>query len=62
MSKDIRQGFTDLIAYYGSSVYNTEQMAILLEELIVQANELGIDTMTPDEKEKLLQMWENRGH
>lgn len=60
LSEDIRQGFTDLIAYYGSSVYDTKAMSILLEELIVQANELGIDTMTPDEKEKLLQMWEER--
>lgn len=61
LSKDIRQGYTDVVAYYGSSVYDTKAMTVLLEEIIVQANELGIDTMTPEEKIQLLDRWEEKG-
>lgn len=36
-------------------------MSLLLEEIIGQAKELGIDTMTDTEKKRLLEMWENKG-
>ncbi len=36
-------------------------MSLLLEELVYQAKELGIDTMTDTEKRELLKMWENKG-
>lgn len=53
-------GYTNTINYYGSSVYDTKQMSLLLEEIVYQAKELGIDTMTDREKEELIKRWENR--
>lgn len=52
------KGYTTTINYYGSSVYDTREMSLLLEEIIVQAKELGIDTMTDREKQELLEKWE----
>ena len=55
------KGYTNTINYFGSSTYNTKEMSILLEEIVHQAKELGIDTMTDTEKKQLIEMWENKG-
>ena len=54
------EGYKNTINYFGSSVYNTKEMSLLLEEIIYQAKELDIDTMTDREKKELLEQWENR--
>lgn len=41
----------------GSSEYNTEEMATLLDDLIADAKEAGIETLTPDELERM-RAWE----
>lgn len=60
LEKSKLEGYTNTINYYGSSTYNTFEMAKLIEELVFQAKELDIETITPDEKEKLINQWENR--
>ncbi|HZJ98785.1 MAG TPA: hypothetical protein VFC79_02195 [Tissierellaceae bacterium] len=57
-----QEGFTNTINYYGSSVYDSKEMYLLIEELVYQAEELGIDTMTPRERQGLIEKWENRGN
>lgn len=52
------EGYTNTINYFGSSTYDTKQMSILLEEIVFQAKELGIETMTEREREELLRKWE----
>lgn len=42
-------GFTKLLAYYGSSTYNTKEMQRLLDAVVNDAKELGINTMTLSE-------------
>lgn len=51
------EGYTRTINYYGSSVYNTKEMTVLLNEIIFQAQELDIDTITPGEQDRLLSTW-----
>lgn len=41
-------GTSDIIVYYGSSTFDTEQMSQLIENVIFEAKNLGIDTDTPD--------------
>lgn len=41
-------GRSNVIAYYGSSTFDREQMTQLIEQLIFEAEQLGIDTDTPD--------------
>lgn len=44
----IGDGNTNVIAYYGSSTFDSGQMSELINKLIWEAEELGIDTDTPD--------------
>lgn len=50
-------GCTNVTLWYGSSVYNSKQMASLIDSLIQDAEALGIPTLTEKEKEKLLGRW-----
>ena len=50
-------GCTNIILYYGSSVYNTTQMSFLIDTIVDEAKELGIETMTPFELEGLKAAW-----
>ena len=51
------EGYKKTINYYVSSVYDAREMSLLLEEIVGQAKELGIDTMTETEKQALLASW-----
>jgi hypothetical protein len=53
-------GYKNVICYYGSSVYDTRQMSVLINELASQAKELGIETMADAEVKSLLEGWEVR--
>lgn len=46
-------GCVNVIVYYGSSAYDTEQMARLIDELVRECKDQGIETMTPDELSRL---------
>ena len=50
-------GFVTVIAYHGSSTYDTAEMARLIDALIDEAKSLGIETMPPDEIERLKTSW-----
>ena len=41
-------GRSTVIVYYGSSTFDKDQMTELVENLIFEAEQLGIDTDTPD--------------
>lgn len=45
-------------AYYGSSTYSVKRMSILLDMVIEDAKEIGIDVMSEREKSLLLDKWE----
>ena len=46
--------FTHYKIYKGSSEFDAREMNILLEGIIQEAKELGIETITPQEKERML--------
>ena len=52
-------GCTNVILYYGSSTYDTEQMSRLLDLIIQDCEALGISTLTPRELSALKQGWSN---
>ena len=51
-------GWTNLIMYYGSSTYDTKQMADLIESLIQDAKALGIETESPEKINSLLEEYD----
>jgi hypothetical protein len=51
---------TNVIAYFGSSTYDTKQMSALIDQLVYEAQQLGIETRTPEQLEQLKTDWEAR--
>jgi hypothetical protein len=41
----------------GSHTYNSVEMARLIDGVISEAKELGIETITVSEKDKMLEQW-----
>ena len=56
-SVDQNTGWAEVIVWFGSSTYDSRQMAALLDSLIQDAEALGIPTITPQEEEKMLGKW-----
>lgn len=53
------EGCTNVILYYGSSTYDTEQMSRLIDMVIQDCEAVDISTMTPRELAMLKQGWSN---
>lgn len=51
-------GYTNVVAYYGSSVYNTKEMSILLDGIVQEAKNLDIKTKEDLEIERMLEEWD----
>ena len=50
-------GCVNVILYYGSSHFDTRQMSRLIDNLVQDAKAVGIETMPPDQLERLLDEW-----
>lgn len=46
--------------YRGSHTYDTKEMSYLIDGTVAEAKEHGIETMTPDELERMKQSWQIR--
>lgn len=53
------EGCTNVILYYGSSTYDQAQMSRLIDRVVVECENQGIETMTPAELERLKGAWGN---
>lgn len=59
-TKSKLEGFTNIIAYYGSSSYNTAEMSRLIELIVQECKQQDIETMTPNELKSLLESWDKK--
>ena len=46
-----------LQCYFGSSTYNTKEMSVLIDGVVSEARELGIETLSPAELERMKAAW-----
>lgn len=46
--------------YYGSHIYDTVSMSRLIDYIVEEAKELGIETMPPDDMARLKQEWSDK--
>lgn len=53
LGKSKINGYTNVITYYGSSIYNTKSMSRLIDLMLEEANQLGIETLSDIEIQKL---------
>ena len=54
------EGCTNVILYYGSSTYDSKQMAQLIDSLIQDAEALGIPTLTEEQAKQLVGNWKTK--
>lgn len=54
------QGYHNMRSYIGSSDYDTAQMSRLIELVIADCKEYGIDTLTDKEKQAMLEDWNEK--
>ena len=47
-----------LQVYYGSSTFDTKEMSVFIDGIVTECKELGIETMTPAELERMKSMWQ----
>ena len=59
MSDSKIDGYKNVISYYGSSCYSVSEMSVLLNEIVGECMNLGIDTMSPKELKSLEESWGN---
>lgn len=57
-SETKKEGFTDVVAYYGSSSYNTKQMSNFIAYVVEEAKELDIETLPQEELDSMIKDWE----
>lgn len=51
------KGCTNVILYYGSSTYDTAQMSRLINLIVEDCKEYGIETLTPAELSRMCEEW-----
>ena len=51
------EGCTNVILYYGSSVYDTKQMSRLIDSIVQDCVAIGIETKSEEEINSLLNEW-----
>ena len=50
-------GYTNVIAWYGSSVYDSKEMSRLVDNIVEECKLQNIETMTPNELKSLKESW-----
>lgn len=50
-------GCTNVILYYGSSTYDTAQMSRLIDLIVQDCKEQGIETLTPQQLDAMKERW-----
>lgn len=52
------EGYRNIRCYFGSSTFNTKEMSHLIDMIVTDCKEFGIETMTPDDIEKIKSAWD----
>lgn len=56
-TKSKLEGYTNILAYYGSSTYNTAEMSRLIDFVVQECKQLDIETMSRIELDSLIESW-----
>ena len=51
------KNFLHYMVYIGSSKYNTKEMSVFISGIVEEAKDLGIETLTPQELERMKGEW-----
>ena len=51
------EGYDKIVTYYGSSTYNTKEMSRLVDYIVEEAKEQGIEVLPPNELQSMKEAW-----
>ena len=57
MGESKLKGYTNVINYFGSSMYDTKEMARLIDSIVTEAHEIGLETMADEDLKSLTESW-----
>lgn len=57
-TKSKLEGFTNVLAFYGSSTYNTKEMSRLINLIVQECQQLNIEIKSKSEIDSLLSQWD----
>ena len=46
-----------MLCYYGSSTYDAKEMSVLIDGVVSECQELGIETLPPSELQRIKEQW-----
>ena len=56
-TKSKLEGYTNVLAYYGSSTYDTAEMSRLIDLIVQECKQFNIETMSKLELDSLIESW-----
>lgn len=59
-TKSKLEGFTNVVAYYGSSTYNTKEMTRLIDLIVEECKQFRVETKPQKEIDSLLKEWDKK--
>ena len=59
-TKSKLDGYTNVLAYYGSSIYDKKEMTRFIEQIIQECEQLDIETKSKAEIDSLLESWDKK--
>lgn len=59
-TKSKLDGYTNVLAYYGSSIYDKKEMTRFIEQIIQECEQLDIETKSKTEIDSLLESWDKK--
>lgn len=57
IGEHVLRGYDEVAAYYGSSVYDTRQMSDLIDLVVQECREQGIETLPPHQIQGMVERW-----
>lgn len=61
LGKSKIKDYTNVVAYYGTSTYDSKEMARFIDEVVSRAKELNLETRTSEEIAKMKSLWGQNG-
>lgn len=59
-TKSKLEGYTNILAYYGSSTYDTAEMSRLVDSIVQECKQLDIEVMPKAELDSLIESWDKK--
>ena len=60
LGKSKLENYTNVVAYFGTSTYDTKEMSRFIDEVVQEARGLNIQTETPEQIAEMKSLWESK--